>query len=152
MRAHRSTARALALGAVLALVLTTPAAAADDADAKAVQAALDRMVAATMAKDRAGLEAVYHDGLVFCHTSGLTQTKGEVIASVVGSKRQLEAMTFEPGTVRVIGATALVRNATHMRYVGETRKIDLDTLWVLVREGAGWRIASRHANPLPPPK
>lgn len=138
----------IATALAVALLLAAAPAGADDAEARAVQATLDRMVAATMAKDRAGLEAVYHDGLVFCHTSGLVQTRAEVVTSVVGSKRQLESMTFDPGTIRVIGATALVRNNTHMRYVGETRRIDLDTLWVLVREGAGWRIASRHANPL----
>lgn len=142
--------RLAVLGLAVALV-AAPAGARDTADERAVQAALDKMVAATKGKDGAALAAVYHDGLVFCHTSGLVQTKAEVIRSVVDTKRTLESMTFDPGSIRVIGSTALVKNATHMRYVGESRQIDLDTLWVLVKEPSGWQIASRHANRPPEP-
>jgi ketosteroid isomerase-like protein len=141
---------AVALLTIALAAVAAPAAAGPE-DEPAVLAALDRMVAATKAKDAAALSAVYHEGLVFCHTSGLVQNRGEVIKSVVDTKRQLESMTFDPGSVTVVGATALVKNGTHMRYVGETRQIDLDTLWVLVREGSGWRILSRHANRPPEP-
>lgn len=138
------------VAAAVVLALAGPAAAGPE-DERAVLATLDRMVAATRAKDAAALAAVYHDDLLFCHTAGLVQSKAEVIKSVVDTKRQLESMTFDPRSVTVVGTTALVKNATHMRYVGETRQIDLDTLWVLVRESDGWRILSRHANRPPEP-
>lgn len=128
------------------------AAQAQSAEAPAVQAVLDKMAQATIAKDLPALNALYHDSLVFHHSSGMVQSKDEVIKALAGTKRVTESFTFDKATTTIIGATALVRNGTHIRYVGEpTNLIDLDTLWVLVKGPQGWQIASRHANRPPAP-
>jgi ketosteroid isomerase-like protein len=140
------------LMAACGLVLLSVSLSAQDPQ-QTVQAALDKMVAVTMSKDAAGLAAIYHDDLIFGHTSGLTQSKDEVIKAAMGP-RKMESFTFEKPIFKLYanGTMALVRNTTHMRYVGEpTNLIDLDTLWVLVKGPQGWQIASRHANRPPAP-
>lgn len=130
------------------LVLLSVSLSAQDpqAEKQAVQAVLDKMAAATKAKDLGALGALYHDALLFHHSSGLIQSKDDVIKALAATKRVTESFTFDSPTIVVMGATALVRNGTHIRYVGEATPIDLDTLWVLVKGTQGWQIASRHAN------
>ena len=54
------------------------------ADQKAVQATLETMAKATIAKDVATLEKVYGDDLTYAHSSALTENKAKVLKNIQG--------------------------------------------------------------------
>jgi len=75
----RITRRYLAAAGTLALAATSLPGHAESADDAAVRKALDNLNKATIAADKAALEAVLSDQLVFGHISGRVETKAELV-------------------------------------------------------------------------
>lgn len=144
----------IACAALLGSVVSLPAAAANDpAEEKAVMAVLDTLVRATIDKDVATLEKVYHPDLMYSHTSGLTETKAQVLKTLTGAKNTVLSMTFDETTIRIYGTVALVKANTDLRQVRlgeEPRRTDLHILWVLVKGAHGWQVTARHPTRLAP--
>src|ERR1700736_6509782 len=61
---------------------------------KEVLAAMDAWKQATIAKDRAALEKLLHPDLTYTHSSGMTQTKDDVVKSVTTGNSAVEAIDF----------------------------------------------------------
>src|SRR5712692_7676633 len=76
---------------------------------KEVLAAMDAWKQATMKKDGAALEKLLHPDLSYTHSSGMNQTKADVIKSVTTGKTTVEGIDFSDTTVRVYGKTALAK-------------------------------------------
>src|SRR5277367_4368565 len=97
-------------GIFLAAMLpaASPAASLDPKDEKAVMATLEAMAQATIKKDVATLDKIYHPDLTYSHSSAMLQTKAEVLKALAGPS-VTESMTFHDTTIRVFGNVALVR-------------------------------------------
>ena len=61
-----------------------PAAMNNPKDEKAVLATLEAMAQATIKKDVATLEKIYHPDLTYSHSTASLQTKAEVLKAVAG--------------------------------------------------------------------
>ena len=82
----RITRRYLAAAGALALAATSLPGHAESADDAAVRKALDNLNKAMIAADKAALEAVLSDQLVFGHTSGRVETKAEFVSNIIAKK------------------------------------------------------------------
>jgi ketosteroid isomerase-like protein len=124
------------------------------ADQKAVQATLDAMAKATIAKDVATLEKIYGDDVTYAHSSALTENKATVLKNIQGPG-VAEFMKFSETTIRVYGDTALAKGVVDFRNGAPGKMLDnhLNILWVLVRRPQGphgWQIVARQTTRIGP--
>lgn len=127
---------------LLLLVATAVAMLAADkaADEKSVRAALDEFNAAAKAGDKAKLEKLLGDDLVYVHSLGKIENKAECIEALVKSKIEF---TVEPGAkVQMHGNTAIVSGKMHANL--STGKTHLDFMQVWIKSGKGWQMVARH--------
>ena len=113
------------------------------ADQKAVQATLDAMAKATIAKDVATLEKIYGDDITYSHSSALNENKATVLKNIQGPG-VAEFMKFSETTIRVYGDTALAKGVVDFRNGAPGKMLDnhLNILWVLVRRAVCARCES----------
>ena len=143
---------AAVLGGLLFAAAAVPAATIDPKDEKAVMATLEAMAQATMKKDIATLDKIYHPDLTYSHSSAMLQNKAEVLKAAAGPQIT-ESMTFHDSTIRVYGNVALVRGGNELRNgtPGAMHDNHLNILWVLVKGPGphGWQIVARQTTRLP---
>jgi hypothetical protein len=111
---------------------------------------MDAWKQATMKKDGAALEKLLHPDLTYSHSSGMTQTKADVIKAVTTGKASVEGIDFSDTTVRVYGKTALVKGVVdlHNSTDGKTTVAHLSILHVWIKGPQGWQMVARHATKL----
>src|SRR5947208_13658544 len=96
------------------MLLSASAAVNDAKDEQSVMATLEAMAQATIKKDVATLDKIYHPDLTYSHSSAMNQTKAEVLKAVAGPA-VTESMTFHETSVRVYANVALVRGRNELR-------------------------------------
>lgn len=142
----------LLCGALLFASAGVAATMVDPKDEKAVMATLEAMAQATIKKDVATLDKIYHPDLTYSHSSAMNQSKAEVLKAVTGPALT-ESMTFHDMTIRVYGNVALVRGRNELRNgsPGNMHDNHLNILWVLLRGPGpqGWQIVARQTTRLP---
>src|ERR1700675_1997002 len=129
-----------------------PATNNDSRDEKAVMATLETMAQATIKKDVATLDKIYHPDLTYSHSSAMLQTKAEVLKAI-NTPTITESMTFRDSTIRIYGNVALVRGGDELRNgtPGQMHDNHLNILWVLLKGPGphGWQIVARQTTRLP---
>ena len=152
--------RTLLLVVVAALAIPTVASAqagsatANSPDTKAVMATLESMAKATIEKDVAALGRIYGDEVTYEHSSGLTETKEQVLKNIQGPSKA-EFMKFTQTNIRVYGDVALAKGIVDFRNGQPGQMLDnhLDILWVMVRRSQGphgWQIVARQTTRIGP--
>jgi ketosteroid isomerase-like protein len=138
---------------VLLSGLTLAAAQPDPKVVQEVLAASDAWKAAMMKKDAAGLQKLMHEDMIYSHSSGMMQTKADVVKATTTGKTIIEAMDFSETTVRVYGNTALIRANVEMRNStdGKATVFHTNVLHVWLKGPNGWQMVSRQATQLSPP-
>lgn len=132
------------------ILLSVAALSASDAGSKAdkeVLAAMNAWKQATMKKDRVALDQLLHNDLTYTHSSGMNQTKAEVLESVVNGKATVEGIEFTGNTVRVYGNVALVKGKVDIvnNTDGKSTPSHLDILHVWLKGPKGWQMVARQA-------
>ncbi len=137
---------------MLSSAVALPAANIESKDEKAVMGTLEDMTQATIKKNVAMLDKIYHPDLTYSHSSAALQNKDEVLKAVAGPGIT-ESLTFHDTTVRMYGNVALVRGVNELRNGKPGAMVDnhLNILWVLVKgQGPrGWQIVARQTTRLP---
>jgi ketosteroid isomerase-like protein len=137
---------------MLLSAVALPATNNDSKDEKAVMTTLEDMAQATIKKDVATLDKIYHPDLTYSHSSALLQSKAEVLKAAAGPG-VTESMTFHDSTIRVYGNVALVRGINELRNgtPGAMHDNHLNILWVLIKGPGphGWQIVARQTTRLP---
>ena len=115
-------------------------------------ATLEAMAQATIKKDVATLDKIYHPDLTYSHSSAMLQSKAEVLKAAAGPG-VTESMTFHDNTIRIYGNVALVRGINELRngQPGAMHDNHLNILWVLLKGPGphGWQIVARQTTRLP---
>ena len=114
---------------------------------KEVAAAMNTWRQAMVARDRAALESLYDPGLSYTHSNGKTENKAEAIDAVVNGKDRIESIELSDTSIQVYGTTALVKTKVAMRMIsGDTSNtLNLDVLFVWIKNSSCWQMAARHA-------
>jgi ketosteroid isomerase-like protein len=132
--------------------LTLAAAQPDPNAVKEVLAASDALKQALMKKDAAGLQKLLHEDLTYSHSNARLQNKADVVKATTG-QTTIEAMDFSEVTVRVYGATALVRANLDIRNStdGKSTTSHLNVLHVWLKGPGGWQLVGRQSTQVSPP-
>src|SRR5438876_5235237 len=148
----KKPAAVLLFGMILLASAAVPATINDPKDEKSVMATLDAMAQATIKKDVAKLDKIYHPDLTYSHSSAMNQTKAEVLKAVAGPA-VTESMTFHETSIRIYGNVALVRGRNELRNgaPGSLHDNHLNILWVMLKGPGpqGWQIVARQTTRLP---
>jgi len=139
----------------LLIVLCSMALLADKPEMKAekeVLAAMNSWKQAMIARDRAALEALYAQKLIYVHSNGKQENKAEAIEAVVNGKDRFEAIDLEDISVTVYGSTVLVKAKVilHINSGTATNTLILDVLHVWMKLSSKWQMVARHALRLNP--
>jgi ketosteroid isomerase-like protein len=120
-------------------------------DERDVLAAMETWRHAMMKKDRAALQKVLHENLSYTHSSGLNETKADVLKSVTQGPMTHENIQLSKTTVRIFGGTALVIGIVDFRNSagGTVSTAHLDVLHVWLKGPQGWQMVARQALRLP---
>ena len=113
-----------------------------------------RMKDAIARKDRAALEAMYHDRFTHLRETGRAETKNERIDLLLSGQNGVELAstdqalveTFSPDTA-VLSGVSVIRDS---RRKGKGEAFQWLTLYV--RDKGGWKVALSQANRLPKPE
>jgi hypothetical protein len=95
--------------------------------------------------DVATLDRIISDDLIYTHSSGLRQSKFDVIG-VLGGDMKYESITPYDVRVRIYDGTAIVagRASINIRAHGETESFEICYLDVYVKQESRWSPGSRH--------
>lgn len=115
----------------------------------AVRKALDDLVKAMLAADKAALAAKTADRLNFCHANGHIQNKTEFLTS----KAIFKSITVEQPAVTVRGDSAVVRYTTVTEVEGGGRafSLNLAVLHVWVKEDGAWKLLEHQGTSIKSP-
>jgi hypothetical protein len=136
---------------LLLSIATLWAAPADQQAQKDVLSTMDAYNKATIGKDVATLQKLFHDGLTYTHSNSQTQTKDEVLKAVAADTSTLDAIDLTDTSVRIYGNSALVLTNFHMRRTtnGNTVTTHLKILFVWLKTEQGWQMVARQAVAIP---
>lgn len=134
-------------------------AAAPAVDSRAIEAEVRQVDAARidalLKGDRATLERIFADEMVYIHAAGRIDTKAGYLAILTGGNLNYVTLRYDPAPrITVAGPdTALVTGRATIETknkAGEITKRVLTTTTVYVRTGAAWRVVSYQGTPVTP--
>jgi ketosteroid isomerase-like protein len=115
---------------------------------KAVLAAEQAYVDAMIKHDKAALEKLLADDLVYIHSSSKSESKAEVIQAVLSGSATYESIEFRDTTVRQYGDVVITNHKAVIK-TKQTGVANLLVTHVWVKQKGGWQFASRQASRLP---
>ena len=118
---------------------------------KEILALEDRRYAAMTTNDLDALAAMFHDDLVYTHSSAVVDDKASYLEALrSGKTRYKSAKRFEE-RVRFAGDTALVTGRAEMEAEinGNPKSLRLRFLNVWMKTPAGWKFLAWHSCSLP---
>lgn len=144
MSIHR---RHLAGAAVLAATLAPVLVQAQSADDQAVAQAVAALTRAMLAADRAGLEAVTHEGLSYGHSAGRIENRAQFIGNIVERNNPFGEINITNQTVQVNGDDAIVRHVFtgHTTGGGRITPVNIGILQVWKKQAGAWKLYARQA-------
>ena len=102
---------------------------------------------ALISKDSAALENLLAEDVTYGHSSGLIQTKQQLIHDVVTGAQVYK--TIEPSNmnIRVFGNAAIVTMNSHMIVAGNGNTMDMNLFVTLtwIKENSDWKLEARQA-------
>ena len=140
-RRHVAAAGAL----VFAAVSLPTSSHAESADEAAVKKAIDDFVKASIAADKAKLEALLADQLSYGHSDGRIETKAMFIDLLVSKKAVLKSIVITEPTVTVAGNNAIARHAAAYEWEadGKPGSAKVAVMQVWTKNGSTWKLLAR---------
>ena len=119
------------------------------ADAKkAVLAAEQAYVDAMIKHDKAALEKLLADDLVYIHSSSKSESKADVIQVITSGSTTYESIEFRDTTVRQYGDVVIANHKATIK-TKQTGVANLLVTHVWAKNKGGWQFVSRQASRLP---
>jgi ketosteroid isomerase-like protein len=120
------------------------------------QTAAEKEVAATVEKirvaiekaDKAALEELAADQLVYAHSNGRVQDKADFIKEILDPAAiDYTSITMTDQTIRVIGNTAVVRHIYSAETMtgGKPGSLKIGNMFVLQKQKKNWKLIARQA-------
>jgi ketosteroid isomerase-like protein len=143
----------LALGATFApiapIMAQAGAAARATTDNGAVAATLENLRVAMLSADRAALTGIAAEKLVYAHSSGRVENKGQFVETIAGGDSVFVTLQFADIAITVSDGTAIV---TH-KFVADTNdrgkgpaRVSIGVMLVFQKQAGGaWKLLGRQA-------
>jgi ketosteroid isomerase-like protein len=126
--------------------------AADPAVEKAVMAAANELSQAQMKKDKAAMERLLGDEIIYSHSSGMRETKAQHITASMRLNTKYEKIELSEVKVQPYGNTAVLTCKAVFSTNNEGKKADnhLSMMQVWNKRGAGWQLVGRWTTRVTP--
>ncbi|MGB8432769.1 MAG: nuclear transport factor 2 family protein [Burkholderiales bacterium] len=107
--------------------------------------------AAMLSGDESAMRRLFHDDMIFTHSTGLAETKSSFIGSIASGKFDYKRIEQSKERVRLYGDTALVSGQAEIDIDvdGAPRKLNLCYLAAWVRTQAGWQFVAWQSASIP---
>ena len=137
--------------ASLACALLAAAAAAVAAPADDLRQLEKSWAAAVVKNDSGALGGLLSDRLIYAHSSGVVETKGEYLAKLKTGAQKYDSVDHESVKVEVYGDAAVVHAVVRMRGATKGQPFDnrLMMLHLWVKDAGRWRLAAHQTTRLP---
>ena len=111
----------------------------------------DRRYAAMTTSDLAALEALFHDEMIYTHSSAVVDTKASYLEALRSGKTRYKAAKRFEEKVRFAGDAALVtgRAEFEVELNGAPKSLRLRFLNVWTKTPAGWKFVAWYSCALP---
>jgi hypothetical protein len=152
MRLSRRRMAAAAV-AFLTIPAAVPALAQSEEEA-AVTRAVDALVRAMIAADKAQLEAVTAPELSYGHSSGRTENRQQFVDGVLSGALVAKSIDLSDRRVTIVGNDAIVRHnftADPVNREGQTVRVRVGQMQVWQKRGGDWVLLAHQAYPRPTP-
>src|SRR5262245_28048041 len=143
----RITRRYLAVAAAIVLTTTSLPGQAESADETAVKKAIDDLVKAMTAADKAALEAVVTERLSFGHSNGMVENKAEFVGGIASKNVIYKSITLSDPTIIVVGNDAIARYTANVdvQRGGNPISLKLGVMTVWIKAGGTWKLLAYQA-------
>ena len=113
-----------------------------------ILAAEKRWAKAVIALDFAALEKIYHDGLIYAHSSGIIETKGEYMAKLRSGKQKYTAIEHHKTTIRTQGDAVVAHSIATMKGTNPAGPFDnkLMMIHTWFKGNGGWQLAAHQTT------
>lgn len=111
----------------------------------------ERRCAAMAANDVAVLEKLFHDDLIYTHSSAVVDTRASYLDTLKNGHTRYHSVQRSDEKVRVCGDTALVtgRAIIDVTVKGEKKHLDTRFLDVWTKTPQGWKFIAWQSTKLP---
>ncbi|MBM3804273.1 MAG: nuclear transport factor 2 family protein [Acidimicrobiia bacterium] len=115
---------------------------------KEVLAAQQAFADAVLKRDKAALERLLADDLIYVHSNSRLETKGEILEVISSGSTLYESIEFQEVTARQFDGIVVTTQKATIR-TKQTGVANLFVTMVWVRQKGRWQLASRQASRLP---
>ena len=138
--------------AASAAVMYAQAPSMDLASEKAVRASMDQFAKAVLGKDKATLEKLMADSILYSHSNGNLDTKAQFIDNVMNEKPKYEGFDYSDQKVIIYGTTAVARGKITVKDFqnGQRRTLELNAMQIWLKGAKGWTMVARQSTRLNP--
>ena len=150
MRISRRQTAAAVVGFLAAMAIL-PVLAQPEEEA-AVTRAVDALVRAMIAADRAQLEAVTAPELSYGHSNGQIENRQQFVDGVLSGNLVLKLIDLTDRRVTIVGNDAIVRHnftADPVNREGQTVRVRVGQMQVWQKRGGDWVLLAHQAYPRP---
>jgi ketosteroid isomerase-like protein len=111
----------------------------------------ERRCAAMSKNDIAALEGMFHDDLIYTHSSAVVDTRASYLEALKSGHTRYHSVQRSEEKVRVCGDTALVtgRAIIDVTVKGEKKHLDTRFLDVWTKTPQGWKFVAWQSTKLP---
>lgn len=133
---------------LLALLAHLPSPAAGPEDE--IRAAEKQWAAAVTKKDLAALASILSEQLIYAHSTGVVETKGEYMGKLKTGITRYDAIEHLSLTVKMFGDAAVAHSRVRMKGAGKDGPFDNELLMMhfWVKQGGRWRLAAHQTTRL----
>ena len=143
------------LALTLVLVLTGLGfAAAPSQGEQAVATAVEFLRQAMLSANKADLEKVSHDNLMYAHSTGRVEDKAQFVDNIVTKGTEFKALLFKDLAIQITDDVAVVRHVSESDQLsrGKPNRFNLEVMLVFKKVANEWKLLARQAFPLPQAK
>ena len=125
------------------------------ADPKAEQAVREHMnqfAKAVLGKDKATLEKLMAESILYSHSNGTLDTRAQFINNVMTENPKYEGFDYGEQKIVVYGNTVIVRGKITVKDLlnGQRRTLELNALQVWIKGGQDWTMVARQSTRMNP--
>lgn len=101
-------------------------------------------------RDWTALERLLHDELIYAHSTGVIETKGQYVGRLRAGAQRYDRIEHERMTVKMHGSAAVVHSIVRMTGEADKRPFDnrLMMMHLWVRGPGGWQLAAHQTTEL----
>ena len=124
---------------------------AETSAAEEIKQAERKWIAAVVGQDRGAMERILAKELVYTHSTGLVEDKGQYITAVTSGNQKYDSIEYEAPAIQVYGSTAVVATKVVMKgsTKGQPFNNQLRLLHVWVKHGGKWTLVAHQTTRLP---